>query len=372
MQRIMSLDVMRGLSICGILFMNILGFHYLNVYYEPFIYYDGRISRWLYKLNEIFVFNSFYPIFAFLFGIGLAIMFRNTQTRNENTLWILYRRIIAMLVFGVLHGYLLFYGDIMNAYAVMALFVIPLLYLPNIISIIVASILGILGLLTYAATYFMTDSGGDFISGANESVLYQAIQNGNIREIIHQNMMEFNASNALTFIGIISNVITLLPFILLGVILFRSGVLSKITTYKNISIIIATIATLIGLAVKYYGVKGHMTMTQSQIFIYYGGSILSVGYFTFVTLMCEHPILQKIFKPFQNMGKLSFTLYIMQSVIMFIMFYICKAYDRIPIDFLYCLAGLIIIVQLLFSHFYLKRFKMGPLEFIWRKITYLK
>lgn len=67
-KRIVSLDVIRGISLLGILFMNALWVHYFTVFDTPFEYYEDETSHWLYKFNLLFIQNSFYPIFAFLFG----------------------------------------------------------------------------------------------------------------------------------------------------------------------------------------------------------------------------------------------------------------------------------------------------------------
>lgn len=69
---------------------------------------------------------------------------------------------------------------------------------------------------------------------------------------------------------------------------------------------------------------------------------------------------------------MSFTLYITQSVIMFIIFYVFKLYAKLSLVEVYMIAIFIVIIELIFASLYLKRFKYGPLEYVWRKITYLK
>lgn len=103
-QRILSLDVMRGISLMGILFMNALGVHYFSVFDEPFHYYKDSWRQFIYQLNLVFIQNAFYPIFAFLFGAGLAIMYTNMVNKGMKPGIVLYRRILAMLAFGLVHG----------------------------------------------------------------------------------------------------------------------------------------------------------------------------------------------------------------------------------------------------------------------------
>lgn len=82
MKRIESIDIMRGISIMGILFMNIVGFHMNEVFTNPLDYFQLPLDRILYYFDILFVHNSFYPIFSFLFGFGLAIMATNIRQRG--------------------------------------------------------------------------------------------------------------------------------------------------------------------------------------------------------------------------------------------------------------------------------------------------
>ena len=79
-QRIFELDALRGFSLLGIVLMNILTF---SMPYEESFLPDlvKGIDQSILRVITLFVISSFYPIFTFLFGYGLAIMYKHSQRR---------------------------------------------------------------------------------------------------------------------------------------------------------------------------------------------------------------------------------------------------------------------------------------------------
>lgn len=115
-QRIFELDALRGFSLLGIVLMNILTF---SMPYEESFLPDlvKGIDESLLRGVTLFVISSFYPIFTFLFGYGLAIMYKHSLKRSMKYYPFIYRRLIFLLILGALHGFLLFSGDILFSYA---------------------------------------------------------------------------------------------------------------------------------------------------------------------------------------------------------------------------------------------------------------
>lgn len=378
-KRIDSIDILRGMSIIGILFMNIVGFHMNEVYTDPLVYFNSTLDQWLYKLNIIFIHNSFYPIFAFLFGFGLAIMAENIKDRGGNFIPVLYRRMAALLVFGLLHGFFLFYGDILNVYAVIGFVAIVFLLFPNSITLIAAIILIVLNMMRALLSMFAIFMQPDFFG--KELVSFETSQNewikvmssGNLSKIIQYNSDFFYQGFAIINPGTtLSYFLTIMPFILLGMYVKRANLLKEITEHKVTMFVISIVFAFVGITLKYLMIAYEINTMASYDFIYYGGVLLSISYIIWVALLCEYPAIKKLFEPFQRMGKMSFTLYIMQSLLMFIVFYIFRKYGQLSIAQVYLVALAIVLFQMIFTNIYFKKFKQGPLEWIWRKITYLK
>ncbi|RIM72984.1 DUF418 domain-containing protein, partial [Staphylococcus arlettae] len=127
-QRLFELDALRGMSLLGIVLMNILifSFPYDNIDLTKHLSgFDVTIIRSV----KLIIISSFYPIFTFLFGYGLAIMYQNTQRKQLRFYPIIYRRLFFLLVVGLLHGYFIFSGDILFTYAVTGMVAVLLIKL---------------------------------------------------------------------------------------------------------------------------------------------------------------------------------------------------------------------------------------------------
>lgn len=378
-KRIESIDILRGMSIIGILFMNIVGFHMNEVYTDPLMYFESPLDQLLYKLNIIFIHNSFYPIFAFLFGFGLAIMAENITRRGDNFIPILYRRVIALLVFGLLHGFFIFYGDILNVYAVLGLVAIIFLLLPNLITLITAVFLVVIYMFKsfpiMISVFMQPDFFGKDFFGFEQSQneWIRVMTSGDLGKVLQYNQdffyMGFAAINPDTTIAYC---LSIMPFILIGMFVKRANLFKTIVENKITMIVLSLVFAVLGIVLKYLMIAYEINAGASGEYIYYGGVLLSISYIIWVTLLTENSTMKKLFTPFQLMGKMSFTLYIMQSVLMFIIFYVFKQYAQLSIAEVYLVAFAIVIFQIVFTTLYFKKFKQGPLEWIWRKITYLK
>ncbi|TDL95236.1 DUF418 domain-containing protein [Macrococcus brunensis] len=364
-ERIISIDIIRGISLIGILFMNALGFHYANVYNAPKEIYRDPLSQWIYDINVVFIHNSFYPIFAFLFGMGMAIMFRNIKQRGQNPSPILLRRFIAMLVFGLVHGFLLFYGDILQTYATLALLCIPFLFAKPIVSLIVAVVqFSFMAFITLLTSIFMSDIP---LADTSDKMLTKAINQSDIMGIIKWNALQFTElATPLSVFNIIDAVLMIMPFILFGMWCFRTNVFYKLKIFRKATVISIMVTVSSGVMIKIFALKGHYEV------VYVGGTILAAAYVMTLVLLCSHSVWLKFLMPFQALGKLAFSAYIVQSLILFLIFYVFRLYNSLHIITLHLLLAAIALLLLWLSNLYLKHYKMGPLEWLWRKVTYLK
>jgi len=132
--RIERIDALRGLALMGILQVNIQSFTWGAG--EPLGYLSrppSVLESVLFVLQAAFIQGKFYPIFAFLFGVGIALQTRKLRQRNRADVGAVARtyrrRLMFLLVLGIAHGFFLYCGDVLTAYAVCALafvFIAPL------------------------------------------------------------------------------------------------------------------------------------------------------------------------------------------------------------------------------------------------------
>ncbi|MGN6500062.1 MAG: DUF418 domain-containing protein [Tsuneonella sp.] len=131
-ERLVSLDFTRGIAVMGILGANIVGFGqpYL-AYMWPggFVTGDDRVSDWLWVLQFTFIDGKMRGLFTLLFGAGLVLFAEHIAARGGSR-WLQPRRLVWLFVFGLLHFYLLWRGDILTLYALCGFIALPALRWP--------------------------------------------------------------------------------------------------------------------------------------------------------------------------------------------------------------------------------------------------
>ncbi|WP_328591061.1 DUF418 domain-containing protein [Siminovitchia fortis] len=121
-ERIISLDIIRGLALFGILFINVKAFQVItdDVQLPDYNGLNGMIE----SLIQIFIEKKFFSIFSFLFGVGFYIFASRAESRGDKPRWRFARRLLALLLIGIIH-ILFFWGSILAPYAVIGFLLIP-------------------------------------------------------------------------------------------------------------------------------------------------------------------------------------------------------------------------------------------------------
>lgn len=129
-ERIDSLDILRGIALLGILLMNIIGFGMIyQAYGDPTIM--GGAEGWnlrVWIMNSMFFEGTMRALFSMLFGVGMVLMTMRMEKKGGGieVADIYYRRTIWLLIFGLIHAYLILWpGDILFAYGLFGLFLFP-------------------------------------------------------------------------------------------------------------------------------------------------------------------------------------------------------------------------------------------------------
>ncbi len=117
--RIVPIDVLRGFAVLGILIMNIQAFSMIGAaYFNPTIYGNLDGLNWLvWFLSHILADSKFMTIFSLLFGAGIVLMSDRMESTGRRPAPVHYRRTVILLLIGLAHGWLLWSGDILFAYA---------------------------------------------------------------------------------------------------------------------------------------------------------------------------------------------------------------------------------------------------------------
>ncbi|WP_436894867.1 DUF418 domain-containing protein [Mammaliicoccus sciuri] len=372
-QRIFSIDALRGFSLLGILLMNILTFAYPYQIINPFEFFQHQDGAW-FKISSLFIIASFYPIFAFLFGYGLSIMYQNSLDKGLNYYPMITRRLLFLLLLGIIHGVFIFYGDILSTYALLGLIAIIFVRLKPQYTLVALSIgIGIFVLLYLLPMILLKDVTQieSFVGLQELERVNNILSSADYVSIIGFNLKYFgmNIANA-----ILVGPFSILPIMLFGIYAHQINWFNKIKQHKNLYMVIGVVVLILGLAIKMIQIVLEGSVTSQLMSQMIGGPIVALSYIMFFVILCEDQTARKILTPLQSIGKLSLTTYIMQSVICIFIFYGVgfNYYGKLPVLNIYIIGIVIYFVQLIVSYLYLMKFKQGPLEKLWRKVTYLK
>ncbi|MFT6407573.1 MAG: hypothetical protein ACJAQ6_000986 [Arenicella sp.] len=386
-QRIISLDLLRGIAVFGILWMNIQSFSApLAAYSNPTAYGDfSGANFWAWAIANVFVEFKFMTLFSILFGAGIAIFYRRASEKGFDARALNTRRMQWLLVFGLIHGYFIWYGDILFVYAVCGLIAVRFVETSTKRVLISASVmLAVPVLFIFLLSLLIAAGDAQLIieltqEWAPPEALLQSEIYAYKSSWLDTRLASFPTAITFQFVGLVIYGWRALAGMLIGIVLLRIGFITAsmpLSRYRAV----ALIALPIGLSVSAWGViqnvAHHFSMEFSiglgTLFNYFGSLATSLGYIALVMLLCKSRALLSFKSALANVGKMAFTNYIMQSLICTFIFYGYGLNYFAELSRVECLAIVIMVwlIQLCYSTFWLSHFKQGPLEKFWRYLTY--
>ncbi|PPA72367.1 DUF418 domain-containing protein [Jeotgalibacillus proteolyticus] len=375
--RIASLDVMRGFALLGILIVNMIAFHSPIYYYDPYTWWGNSINRSAYWFIDVFVQASFYPLFTMMFGYGLALQFQRSVKKGIDFYSFALKRLAVLLGIGIIHAFFIWSGDILISYAAAGLILIWLLKLEGKWLLILGFILfllpqALISVVFVIASYTDPVSVTYFSAVQDIQSSIQAYGSGSFSEIFTQRMDDWlYANNPSSFILLM---IALLPLMMIGAGISKLQLLEKAKEKKKLFLLVILIAFPIALALKtapYWGGK-NIAFTFVQDFL--GGPLLAMVYMALIALIMILPAAVKWLRPFAQTGRMSLTNYLLQSIIGTLIFYSygLGLYGEVTLQDGLLLAAGIFIIQVILSQLWLTKFSRGPLEYVWRRLSYGK
>lgn len=372
-ERIATLDILRGISLLGILLVNMYAF-YLPMPYIDLASWFTRPSDIVWQQNlDIYVQSSFYPLFAMLFGYGLAMQWQKAQSREQNFYTIGLRRLSVLFVFGFLHAVLIWWGDILMTYAFCGIFLLLLLRLHPIwllsIGIMINSVWQAFMLFIVGLVNFNTPV-DEYLDITSVEQAITAYGTGSWLDAFMQRLTDLSVQAG---IGMwFAALFTVLPYMLIGAAASKWRLVERAKEFKWLWLSLAIAGLAIGIFIKSLPIMFTRTYFLDYLKVYIGGPILSVGYIGVIVLLCLLPVVPKLLSPFAKMGRMSLTMYILQSIIGTCLFYQFGFgwYGKVSVATGVLIAVSIIVVQMIVAEIWLAKWKQGPLEALWRKLTY--
>ena len=408
--RITSVDCVRGFAVLGILLMNIVGMGmYGAAYVDPTVAGGATgVNFWIWAVMHVLVDGKMRCLFSMIFGASTILLTSRLESRRDAA-DIYYRRIIWLLLFGILHAYLLWWGDILYTYALCAFILYPFRNNPSKRLLIIGGSLVLVNVLVYI--------GGGFAQREiiqNGRADQHAIDQG--KKLTDEQQQEFTEyqqwrrafqptpeqlkhdaeqwrGNPLQVIKQRATIVFAFfheaPYyapdnldawsmMFIGMALMKLGVLSAARSRKFYLVLLA-IGYGIGVPINCYTtwviVRNGFdpvvsTFTNSAYDV--GRLLVAAGHLSLVILIIQARWLTGLMRVLGAVGQMALTNYVLQSLITAFVFsgYGFRLYGRVERYQLYYVVAGIWVFEMIASPIWLRHFQFGPLEWVWRSLTY--
>jgi len=387
-QRQVQLDVLRGLAVLGILVMNIQAFSMpIAAYTNPTVWGDlTGVNYAVWLLGHLLADQKFMALFSVLFGAGIVLFAERAQAGGHSPTALHYRRMFWLLLAGLAHAYLLWFGDILVLYAVCG----ALVFWMRRWSFVALMTTGLLLLSVSSAIYLffglslphwpeaqvaaMTDESWQPTAEvlAREVAAYR----GGWLEQMEQRVPTVVMFQ--TFVLAIWGFWRAAGMMLIGMALYKSGILGG-ERPTRIYLGFIAVAALAGVPLVAYGVYWNTgnewaisSMFLGTQFNYWGSVLVMLGWIGGFSLIYQRGLMRGLTARLAAVGRMAFTNYLMQTVICVSLFYGHGLgwYGGIERSGQILVVFAIWALQLWYSPLWLSRFRQGPLEGLWRRLTY--
>ena len=388
--RIAALDVLRGFAVLGILVMKVQSYSmieaaYLNPTSNDMMAGAG-FGAWL--LAHVFFDMKFIAIFSALFGAGMALMAERAAARGASATGVHYRRQFWLLIIGLAHAHLIWYGDILVPYALCGFVLYSLRNVSPKKLIVGGFAMAAVPLCIFLLTGFSIPA------MPPEAQAQMAAEWAPPPAAIEDEIATYRGGwltqlphRSVTALGTETVVFLALFFwrcgglMLVGMGLYKLGVFSAArspTFYRRL----AAWSLGVGFPIVVLGVLFNIrhdfafdhSNFQGMTFNLVGATVVFLGYAALVMLAVLHGWLPGLQRRLQAVGRMALSNYISQSVICTLIFYghglgLFEQVGRVG------QLGIVVAIwaaQLVWSPWWLARFRFGPLEWLWRTLTYMK
>jgi uncharacterized protein len=384
-KRINVLDALRGFALLGIGIT-----HYLHGFYTNSLpgWLEKKtstgISQILLELDYKLVVGKFFTLFCFLFGVSFTIQKKGFLNKKGSFSRWYGKRMVILFLIGILH-YLFWRGDILMSYGVFGICLLPLTRIPKkgqLVLIIILA-LGLPRLIFDYSPGWNSVSNPDFIlqEKIKSDYFFSLIQKGSFWEIISANAHYF--SDKIEYLIGSGRMFTTLGIFLMGAWIGETGLFQNFEENKRDFFKLFKISSL-GLAgivlfnlayQKFTRVHTpvHWMASVSFILNNLNNLILTAWYVEVFCLAYYYSPIQKILKTLEPMGKLAISNYLFQTILGVLIFYkfgmglFLKSTTLANLFIALVIFGFEIYLSIL----WLKRFKYGPIEGLWRYLTQL-
>lgn len=410
-ERFASLDMLRGVAILGILVMNIYAFAMpFGAYGNPLLMGGSdSLNLGVWFFTHVLAEQKFISIFAMMFGAGMVLMTDRAEAKGAKPAPIYYRRQFWLVIIGAVHGYLIWFGDILFTYALIGMLVYPFRRRsPKFLLIGAMLLLSVTPLFYYGTYVHMSglrsqaeeivalEDGGQVLTEEQQGVIdeWEASRSMMVpnSEDTQEELDVYSGSYADILAHRAPLVVTMQIFsvffygiwrigglMLVGIALMKLGVLTGQRSrgfYRRLMLA----GYILGLPLTIFSATdlfahrfdGLYMMRVGALPNYFGSVLMALGHVGLVMLLAVTGTLRRLMGRFAAVGRMALTNYLMHSVILTTVFYGygLGLYGQVPRIWQMAIVAAVIGFQLIVSSWWLGRFRFGPVEWLWRSLTY--
>lgn len=408
--RIEALDFVRGVALFGILLMNITAFGLPHAYTNPTNAGGAAgANLWAWIIMHVGFEGTQRAIFSMLFGASVILLTSRLEASGRpDAADIYYRRNLWLIGFGFVNAFVfLWYGDILYAYGVVALFVFAFRKLAPKWLLTIGLVTLLLGAVwnandtrrmlnthqAYAEAQAARASGATLTTEQTEAVTAWEEARGEfkstpaeIQEVVADHRSGYwHAFAAVSPInafwqswGMYRYFGDIFGMVLIGMALFRLGVLT-LERPRRLYLAMVLVGYGIGLAVNYFETRwildhGFSALSFAQANITYdlGRLAMTLGHLGLLLLFVRSGTLPWLRRSMAAVGQMAVTNYLTHSVVCGFLFVGLGLYGQLQRYELYYVVFAIWAVQLVASPIWLRHYRFGPVEWLWRYLTYLE
>ena len=415
--RVSIIDALRGIALLGILVMNIPGFSMADYASESFSNDPSQFNFWLNAFISVFLEGKMRAMFGMVFGAGVLLFVSTKEAAGRPVHGLFYRRMGWLLLFGLIHAHLILWiGDILYLYGVCGMLVYLFRNVKPRYLVMALPLVALAGFTAGTLTRqgFRTKRLA-YVDAKKAAAEHRTLSSDQTKALVEWRELEkslipnredakANTAKMKSNYATVASHLRPLAFklqtqflpieiwdsmalMLLGLALFKWGFLtgswSRRSYWKVVAIGYGLGLPLVTYSV-YYEYRNFSTLEANlarmeRVPIEWIGLIypfqrvlLVMAHAAAIILMYQSGVAQGLFRRLQAVGRMAFTNYIMHSVICTLFFfgYGLNYFGELQFYQLYYLVVVIWIVQLIVSPIWLRYFYFGPLEWVWRSLTY--
>lgn len=384
-KRINSIDALRGFALFGILMFHCMEHFDLMIVPQLNSLFWQKIDGVVYETVAFLFAGKAYAIFSLLFGLSFFMQMDSQADKGVDFRLRFLWRLTILFGLGYLNG-IVYMGEFFVVYAILGIFLIPLFKVPTkwlvalgiLLFLQIPDIISFIGLLSgnapnqpsHAVVYMdqlYEECANLFIHGSLSDVLEFNLWKGQAAKLL----WIFNNARYPQLIGLF----------IVGMLIGRFGIHKseeKMVRYSKkvlpCSIFFFVVFYMIVLSLPYLGVEGFALQVGNMLFKSYANLGMMMIYICGFTLLYYGTRLRRGMDKIAPVGRMSVTNYMIQSIVGVTLFYGFGANLAVQLSFLECLfLGLLIYtIQILYSNWWIKRYYYGPIEWVWRVVTWFK